>query len=964
MAIPAPFIGRQRELAELRQWLGDARSCQGVVSVVGGELGIGKTRLVEEFIARARDNVILGQGRWYESQEMPAYLGFREALWALVEREDVRCAIAKESAHWQELSRLGPEFADALGCRPSGDANDEQYRLWRAVALLLEASSSICPTVITLDDVQWADGGSLALVGFLGRELRRLPVLVIATYRNEDVQPEHPLNKTIADLVRAQVLRTLHLGGLTRMEVAELAAGISSSDVPSDVVDVLHRETRGNPLFVGELVRDVLATRPIAGLASPLTSAELRVPEGLQQVIARRLSELSPECRLILGLASVLGREFELSLIETMSDLPRESVLQAIDEALAAGTVNQLVPGRFSFHHPLLRSVVYEGLTTAQQLSSDLRAAQALESYYGASAAHHAREIAGHLLAAGGMAAPESLATYCLHGARQARALFAFDETRNLLLGGLDAAERLQREDRALRAELLMELGYAETALGHPEDALRVYREAIAIYEVLGNQEGVTDGRRWLAAALARYGRWTEVLEVTSEAIAQAEEAKSYAYVGLVGSHAMALTVSGRFTEAEHWVAKLLELAFDDSTGAVAHHVAASWHSWGCGDAKQATRYFLRARELFLRAGSDATASGVALDHAVVAYFLGETEAWREAEQAAERLAASTGRVPVLADLHAFRSTLCVQRGRWREARFERDQWRALAGQVGGRTVYGQLAERAEAFEEYCRNGPVGATELLQIDHPLSNEPLYAVLCADGGDQDGARRILDVMHSTIPTDGRGLFWLSFALPAASALSVLGDNRAEEWFDALSRYQGGLFVWFSADIELGRIDATASRWEDAERRLQDAARSFKERDLAPFYGQALHEHALMLLKRRSPGDGARASALLQEAAGVFSDLGLDYMHAKIMARLEARARGRPRSRGPGGLSGREIAVLESLVSGKSTNEIAAQLFLSQKTVSRHLESIYSKLGVSNRSAAIAWAVRERIFETQR
>ncbi|HEX9641971.1 MAG TPA: AAA family ATPase, partial [Candidatus Krumholzibacteria bacterium] len=381
MAIPAPFIGRQQELAELRRWLDDARSCHGATGVVSGELGIGKTRLAEEFIARARGSVILGQGRWYESREMPAYLGLREALRALVEREDVRHAIGKESAHWQELARLGPEFADALGCGPGGDASDEQYRLWRAVALLLEASSSICPTVITLDDVQWADGGSLALLGFLGRDVRRLPVLIIATYRDGDIQPEHPLNNTIADLVRAQVLRTRHLDGLTRMEVAELAAGMTTSAVPSDVVDVLHRETRGNPLFIGELVRDVLATRSIAGAASPLTSAEIRVPEGLQQVIARRLSDLSPECRRILALASVLGREFELSLIETMSDLPRASVLQAIDEALATGTINELVPGRFSFHHPLLRSVVYEGLTAAQQLSSHLRAAQALESY-------------------------------------------------------------------------------------------------------------------------------------------------------------------------------------------------------------------------------------------------------------------------------------------------------------------------------------------------------------------------------------------------------------------------------------------------------------------------------------------------------------------------------------------------------------------------------------------------------
>ena len=966
MAIPTPFIGRRKELADLRTWLDDARSGQATIALISGELGIGKTRLVDEFVqfARGQDDLLVCEGRWVESREIPAYVGFREALWPLVSQPALREGLAASGTHWRELARLGPEFADALSVQPAEESRDEQFGLWRAVAELLTSAGSICPVVVSLDDIQWADRGSLGLLGFLGGEVRTLPVLFILTYRGEDAPPDHPLNSTIADLVRAQVLKTVYLGGLSRVEVGELAAGISAADVPSDVVDALHRETGGNPLFVGELVRDLVSARPEAARPAALSRSELHAPEKLRQVMARRLRALSDDCRLLLSLASVLGREFEIPVLEALTGLSRAALLTAIDEAIAAAMIDQVVTGRFSFHHPLLRNVVRAGLTPAQQIDAHVKAADALQRHYGPNAAHHAREIAGHLVASGGLADPGDTATYCLAGARQLRALFAFEEGRQLLFEGLNAVERLPRVDSRLRAAFLMELGYTLTALGQPDEALSTYRSALGVYQELRDTAGITDARRWLAATLARYGRWSEVIEVTESALAEADEARTYAYVGLVGSHTMASVVTARLSEAEPWIPRLLDLAFDDATRAVAHHVAACWHSYGGGDPGQANEYFFRARELFLRAGQDATAAGAALDHAFVAHFLGDEQVAAEAEVSAGQLAERTGRVATIADLHALRSVVHVQSGSWEDARHERELWRSRASVLGGRTVYGQLAERAEALEVLWRHGPEQALRLLSIEYPLPNEPLRAVLAVEAGDRERACQLLDAIQVAVPSDGRGLFWLSIALAVSSALCSLDDPRAADWFDALKRYEGCIFIWFSADVELARIAAVAGRWAEADERFTRASETLRERRLVPHYADALYQHALMLRRRRRAGDRARAEQLLREASQVFGEIGAEYMRDKVAQPLQRRGPGRPPSKGRGGLTTRETSVLALLAEGKSTRAIAQQLVVSERTVSRHLENIYAKFGVSNRTAAVARAVQEGVVDSQR
>ncbi len=966
MAGQRPFIGRTQELAGLQGSLAEMAAPRGIVVFVRGELGIGKTRLMEEFARRIRRRrLTLLHGRWYESREMPAYIGFREALAPALDRLGPKPALDRASPYVRELALLGPEFAAALGAearaanRPS---TSEQYRLWKGVSMLLRATASEQGVVLILDDLQWADRTSLGLLGFLGREIAAMPVVLIGAYREEDVAQDHPLHATISELAHSRALRALRLTGLSREEVGSLAVGVSGTDIASEFVAALHDETQGNPLFVEELMRDLIDKQvrsdPKRSTGIAMLASELEAPEGLRAVMGRRLARLSDDCQHILSVAAAVGREFDLALLEAVSELPRDALLSALDEAIQASVLREAGPSLFAFAHPLMRNVVYQGTAPSERLRRHAQIAESLERLYGPNADAHAREIAAHLVAAGDLSDASTVVTYALKGARQARVLFAFEEGRALLASALRSIEHVAASQPRVRVQLLMELGYAETSLGHPDEAIRLYREALVICESDLGDEDATDVRRWLAGALIQYGRWSDALAVTRAGLATATESRTYPYHGLVGSHAMALMLNGSVPEAEPWVNKLLELAFDGETTGVANHAAGGWHSWCAGDRMHTGECFRVARKLFLEGGFDATAAAVACDHAVTAHFLAAFQESDDAERESEQLATSTARTSTLADLRAFRSLKHVQRGEWGDAERKRNEWRALASNVGGATIYSQLAGRGEALELLWKRGPDAARDALDPSFPL-NQPLIAALRAEAGDREGAKQLLDLIGSVVPAQGRGLFWLAASLPLVSAFTTLGDTAASHWRDALSEYSGCLFDWFMVDIELGRISASMSCWDDAEQHFTHAIDLCRQRGFRPLGAQVQYHLALTLLGRRAPGDRRRAIALLEEADALLEELELDYLRQKVQVVLARPRRGRPPSANRAGLTERELAVVSLLSEGRSNREIGERLFITESTVEHHLASIYGKLAVPGRSGVIAYALREGI-----
>jgi DNA-binding CsgD family transcriptional regulator len=956
------FVGRDGELCQLHERLQEAVSGHGSVVLVRGEVGVGKTRLLRHFARRAAaDGVTLTEGRWYESQQAPAYVGFCECLLQLLANDAVRHEISLESPYVRDLARLGPEFAGVLGMEPERtDEAGEPYRLWQGVAILLKAASRAAPTIMLLDDLQWADQGSLELLGFLGRDVADLPLLILAGYREDDVDEGHPVLKAVVSLREGRSLSVINLRGLNGEEVQRMAEGVSGATIDGAIIEPLCELTKGNPLFIEEMVRDLLARQRVSSIQAPESLGQLLgkpVPEAIRDVMARRLQLLSPECQYFLQLAACVGRHFDCSMIGQVGDLGQPAVLALVDEALAASIVEESAPGVFFFSHPLMREVVYAAMSAPSKMAKHQRVATALESHYGPLASTHAREIAKHLVSAGGLTDPRRTLLYCVEGARLAGALNAFEEAARLARAGLSSLERTGMHLPRLRAAILLQLGYAEAALGSPEEGLSSFREALAIYQALADDEGATDAYRWITTVMLRHGRWAEGFVAAREGLATAVERPTHAFVGLAGAYALALLVIGQTEEAAVWARKLAPLGFDDETCAVVQHALAGQHSWGIEDSKQATTKFEVARHLFLTDGRDGTSAQVALDHAVAAYFLGEFETARGALVESERLASATNRLSILADIEAFKSLASVHEGAWDRAHEAWRRWDALRKSLGGSTIYGQLAERAVALERYWRKGPAGVADLLNASFPMTTDPLQLFLHVEQGDDEaqGRRDMGELKAGAMP--GRGLFWLSGRLPLLAACSTLGDEGCDTLADGLEAYAGGLLDWFMVDIELGRAAAASNRWDEADRHFRRATVVCRDAGLRAFEAQVYLHHGLMYLSRRLNGDRRAGLSLLEQARSKFEELDLAYQVATVDAVLARSSRGRPLKLGPAVLTGREQAVLSLVAKGFSNRKIAEELFVSERTVERHLENSYHKIGVTNRAAAIGWLASE-------
>ena len=925
------------------------------------ELGVGKTWLVQRCAEIAAERgCTVAKGTWYESPLVPAYVGFQECLAQLLKAQPqlLQGGLDLDDPHVRELATLGPEIAAALGLDDASPVDaEDQYGLWRGVWLLLEAACAAGPPVVlVLDDVQWADASSLDLLLFICQKANELPLIILGAVRGTVAQPDDSIKRALTAL-RSSNLTEIELTGLGWEDTRALIEDVLGTPVAVTSAQELCEFTKGNPLFIEEIGRQLASTgmalQTPAGLGEALRQG---LPHNVRDIMAGRLSALSSECNYLLQLAACVGRNFDLLLLEEIASFERAELSSILSEATTAAVIEEVSPGVLAFSHPLLREVIYADIPAANRLAIHAGVALALERSHGARATRHAREIANHLISAGRLADPGRTANYCGLGARQARALFAPDEMRRLAQAGIAAVERLSFDAPRFRARLLLDEGYAETMLGHPDEALVAYRAALAIYQALEDEEGQIDSSRWIATTLLRYGRWDEAAAVTEQALASLPAARTTPYVSLAGAHAMAAIVRGRFEEAATWAEKLQDLRFDAETNAIAHHVAAQHHSWGIGDPEAAMQNYDECRANFVEIGHSGTASQIAADQAVTAYLLGKVERSREAWEEGVVLAERTSRLTTVAELCSYRTLVLTQEGDWTAAVAEAKQLRALSAQMGGSTMYGQGAQRAIALQHIWRHGPANTEDLLEDGKSLRNEPLQALLLAESGDRSGAISIVNAIKKLIPADGRGLFWLSIALPLAATLVTLRDKSVAQWLEALQRYSGGMFDWHCVDIELGRAHTLLEDWPAAEASFVRSMERCEENGQRCFLAVAQYQYGVMLLERRDGDDRKRGLALAEQAATSFAELGMNYMRDKTERLLPRRRADRSNGDIPGDLTAREWEILGLLAEGHSNLEISELVFLSRRTVEFHLQNIYGKLNVNSRAAAIAWLAR--------
>jgi DNA-binding SARP family transcriptional activator len=473
-----PFVGRRSELQALCGLASDRR---GGLVLIEGHPGVGKTRLVEEFLREEAALTIRGAGRELE-QAIP-YHPITEALRDLVSHPDWPAldAVVKSSLApiWlAEIHRLVPEMTLSSNVSQHTDAAVGEYRLWEAVNQFLLALARRRPVIVFLDDLHWADASTLSLLGYLVRRAAGEPILFVAAAR--PVGSRSRLAALIRGLTRENLLVRLPLPPLQADDIALLAGCLSPSH-SGMLAEWLTRGSEGNAYVLTELVRH-LRERGILDENGSLDpgglSATPLVPRTVEEFVKARLERLSETARRLLDVAAVVGRDFDVETVARVAPLSEEAVLDGLDELASVGLIRSLNGRRYSFDHSLTREVAYRELSETRRQWLHRRVAEALENTHRGCLEAVAAKIAWHF---GQSNSPERAGVYALWAGNQASRLGAWTEAIAFYEQAVAVA------DDTVRMLALPSLGKVLVAAGHTGRAADVHRQAAALARSQGD---------------------------------------------------------------------------------------------------------------------------------------------------------------------------------------------------------------------------------------------------------------------------------------------------------------------------------------------------------------------------------------------------------------------------------------------------------------------------------------------
>ncbi|MER6385532.1 AAA family ATPase [Streptomyces sp. NPDC001250] len=994
------FVGRTDELDTLNDKLARARAGEPQALLLGGEAGVGKTRLVEEFATAATRHAVVAVGGCVEigADGLP-FAPFSTALRALRDALPEEFAAAARGQE-EELARLLPDLGEAGAGR-----HDEQgmARLFELTARLLEQVAAAQPVVLVLEDLHWADASTRHLLAYLFRTLRTGRLLVLASYRSDDIHRRHPLRPLLAELDRLRTVRRIELARFTREEVGRQIAGILAAEPDPARVDEIFERSDGNAFFVEEL-----AVAASEGCRTGLT-------DSLRDLLLVRVEALPESAQRVARIVAEGGSTVEYRLIEAVAGLTEDDLIEALRAAVGANLLTATRAGDgYRFRHSLVREAVADDLLPGERSRLNRRYAEALEadptlvpadarvmrlaSYW-----YHAHDAAKALPAV-------------LDASVVARRRHAYTEQLGLLERAMELWDSVPEEVRsALRPvdytevyppcgcdpattplrylDLMAEAAVAGRFGGERERALKITKRALRLLEDdpdplraawfwvqrsrLVQAQARGDGWQELGTAqdlvrglppsevhaevLALAAGWSMLHRPGPEAFAAAERAVEYAR--MVGArdielHAR-LTLGGLMVDAGDFDGGLAEMrqVLTDTLAEGVHDVAG--------------RAYVNLPSELQSVGRDREAVALLREGIAFAGTYGQldSEAWMWSNLSDGLYSLGQWQEAVEAAAHATR---VGHSAKPRGAGALKLAHLALAR--------GDLAEAgrhlAAARAHYGTHDPMPQQSL-----PLARVTI-GVAAAEGRIADARAELLQVLEAGFPPGTHRYGWpvLLAAATAEADARALPDAEPgrEEILDRLLETARQLTTraplwqayerWTRAELLRAQERDNADTWTPVVTAFECLDRPY---DLA----RVRHRLAGALLAEADGGDDERDRALelLRLAAAVAAHLGARPL-ADAVARLAQRARltltrASRDSLAPVdpaaalGLTSRERDVLRLVSAGRSNRRIAEELFISPKTASVHVSNILSKLGVSGRGEAAALAHRLGLFPAE-
>lgn len=969
------FIGRQTELAMLTAALDEAVSGQGQMVMLAGEPGIGKTRLAQELVAQAGSlGAQIFWGWCYEHAGAPPYWPYVHPIRTYIESVDAGDLSSLLGLGGEAIAEIVPELREKLPdlAQPAvAEPEQARFRLFDSVATFLKNASHGQPIVFVVDDLHWADSSSLLMLEFLVREITASSVLVIGTYRDIEITASHPLTQTLGNLVRERHYRRVQLDGLTQEEVGAFVAGAKGVSLAGEILETIHRRTDGNPLFVNEVVE----------LINPVEMTEIKaladiIPDGVRDAISGRLSRLSETCNQVLGTASVIGREFDLSLLRASEPgLGGDGVLEALDAAMETRVIEEIPGsvGRYQFSHALVQQVLYGDMSSTRRLRAHVGIGEALEEMHGSNLEGYAAELARHFAEAASVSGPEKLVRYSLMAGVRALATYAYEDARDHFERGLAARD--------------IDLSGTEPAPdGEASDLLFGWAKAQASVGV-GIQ--LSEASIVIGRAFEYYAESGDV----DQAVAAAEfrvAPPAYVLPGVTQLIARALTL---VPDDSHQAARLLsryggilgvaELDYDGANQALQQAIAIARRENDAALEVQALGYLAlvgglhvkwqdclthgqRAIELAGRE-NDILTLGPRFWAAVSLQGLGDLDAARPHALVLRDLAerSSTSRIFFGRSFGPITNLMRLE-GNWDAGRENSDkgleaspsdptllETRILLEYETGEAARGEFFLK-RIVESIGRPGPDQSLTYGRASMAVAS---VARITGNNDRLESAEEAAQMVVSAPNISPR------LALNATVGLALLAvakedRAKAEEHYAGLL-WQKGTMVWavISVDRLLGLLTHTIGNHDQAVAHFDDALTFCRKAGYRPELAWTCCDYADTLFVRDSAGDETKAASLLGESLGIATEFGMRPLMERVAARQQMiPTRSAQTTDFPDGLTVREVEVIRLVAVGKTDREIAEDLFISFRTVGNHVRSILNKTGAANRTEAAAYAVQ--------
>jgi DNA-binding CsgD family transcriptional regulator len=944
----APLVGREREQSVLRERFVGACAGHGGLVLIGGEAGIGKSALAEALCHEAtKASALVLVGRCYDLTETPPYGPWADCF-----------------GRYQPTDTMPPRPA-AFSLRGGVGEVASQSALFQDVQDFLSALAASQPVVLFLDDLHWADLASLDLLRFLARSLTTLRVLLVATYRSDELNRRHPLYALLPMLVRETSAMRADLRPLRSGDIAALVqARYRLPD--ADAVELgayLNDRSEGNPFFLGELLRTLEeeeVLQPAESGWSLGALAGVQVPSLLRQVIDGRVARLGEDAQVLLAVAAIIGQDVPFAVWASVSEGDEAMLLDLVEQATAAHLVDAPPDGTgFRFAHALIREALYEGILPLRRRVLHRHVGEALIALSppdpDAVAFHFQRASdprARAWLVRAGERAEEAYALMTASARYEAAlALLPDDRTaeRGWLLYRVSRVRFLSRTDyldevlrcadasgdRALAAVALYQRGYVRCHNGD---------ERAGVAELVAGADAIM-------ALTPEERSQLEALPGQSAAERAAPHGTAIIWAANTGRYAQALALGARWIQPER-----------STPAALANGWAGLCYTFAAlGRPADAGAAFEKARAGYTDVGHYiqlSSLTGLALGWIVLPY-----QADRPDERRRVVEALVTALVPFV-------------EARWDDPMLARIGAIAAGAEVTHRLPR-QAAQRLHAA--LCRERGMVTEAWAQVHALLPNGPasdaeeaylsaatfevqrVAALLALDAGELATAKAWLEAHR-------RWQVWSGAVVgqSEAAALWAQYHRQAGDADEARAHAERALahatsprqpLALLAAHRLLGELATEAGQYDDAIRRL-DESRTLADACAAPY------ERALTLLSlaemRAATGDDAAAVVALDEARAICTPLGAK----PALARADALAARLSResahaSKEPGGLSAREVEVLRLVAQGMTDTQVAARLYLSPRTVGQHLRNIYNKLGVSTRNAAARFAIEHHL-----